>query len=487
MKTYASLQEIRNDLSSGAITVKRLVEYYHERILSHKDHNIFLETWFEEALNRADQIDQKIKAGKAGRLAGMVISIKDNLCYKGHVVTAGSKILGGFESLFTATALERILDEDVIIIGRVNCDEFAMGSSNENSSYGPVRNPLDPSRVPGGSSGGSVASVAADLCLASLGSDTGGSIRQPASFTGLVGFKPTYGRISRWGLIAYASSFDQIGPITRSPEDAALLYEIMAGYDPKDNTCSSQALEPVTGFHSPENKSYRIAYIEEAANHPGVDPEIREGFKRFLDKLREEGHIVEPVSVPLLEKMVPAYYVLTTAEASSNLARFDGVRYGYRSEKAGSVEEVIRYSRSEGFGPEVKRRIMLGTFVLSAGFFDAYYGKAQKVRKKIQEQTLDLLKKYDFILSPTSPSVAFKTGSKSDDPISMYLSDIFTVHSNLAGTPSISLPLGKNHEGLPWGIQLMGGFFCEKEIFGFSARLMSNPGYSVYSGEAIQH
>lgn len=460
--------EVKNALASGD-TVVGILEGYLAQIESTKHLNAFLEVFEESARNKAKEVDQKIKDGTAGRLAGMVIGLKDNLCYEGHKVSAASKILEGFESLYTATAVQRLLDEDAILVGRLNCDEFAMGSSNENSGFGPVLNPLGENRVPGGSSGGSAAAVAAGCCTAALGSDTGGSIRQPASFTGTVGFKPTYGRISRYGLIAYASSFDQIGPFTNDVADAALLTEIMAGSDDFDSTASTQAVDHYSSFS--EEKSLKIAVIKESFETEGIDPEIKTQTEQLIEGLKADGHHVEFVSFPYLEYMVPTYYVLTTAEASSNLSRFDGVHFGYRSTEAKGVEQTYKKSRSEGFGPEVQRRIMAGTFVLSNEYYDSYYTKGQKVRRVLQNKTNEILSDFDFILLPTTPTTAFEIDAM-NDPISMYLQDIYTVHANLTGNPAISLPIGKHSNGLPFGIQVIGQHFEEQRLFSFSNQLM---------------
>lgn len=466
---FATYSEVKKALSSG-VSVLDLLEGYLKKIEEQKDLNAFLEVFEQSAREQAKQIDAKIKAGTAGRLAGMIIAIKDNICYKGHKVSAASKILEGFESLYTATALQRLIDEDAVIIGRTNCDEFAMGSSNENSAFGTVKNPLNKNLVPGGSSGGSAAAVAAGLCTVALGSDTGGSIRQPASFTGTYGIKPTYGRISRYGLIAYASSFDQIGVFANSLEDTALVTEIMAGKDPMDSTSSSR--EVVSYTTNSENSPKRIAYISEALETEGIDPAIRQKTLDVIAALEAAGHTVEAVSFPYLEYMVPTYYVLTTAEASSNLSRFDGVHYGYRSPNAKGVEETYKASRSEGFGLEVKRRIMAGTFVLSHGYYDAYYTKGQQVRRVLRDKTDAIFANFDFILTPTTPCSAFEIASVKD-PIQMYLQDIFTVHANLTGNPAISLPLGSDAQHLPFGIQVMGKQFAENELFDFSAHLES--------------
>lgn len=474
MKTYTCLRDIQEDLRNEKLTCFDLVQNYLSNIREKKELNIFLEVYEEDAIAKSKELDKKIKNGSSGKLAGLILSIKDNICYRGHQVSAASKILEGFESLFSATVVERLLAEDAIIIGRTNCDEFAMGSSNENSAYGPVKHPLKPNRVPGGSSGGAAASVSANLCLAALGSDTGGSIRQPASFCGNIGLKPTYGRVSRHGLIAYASSFDQIGPFTNNIEDAAAILQVMAGGDEYDSTASSSEVPNyLEAINQSEDKKAKIAYLSCYVNHDGISPEVKLRTLEIIENLREAGHQVEEVDFDFLEQLVPTYYVLTTAEASSNLARYDGVHFGYRSKSANNLLSTYVKSRSEGFGKEVKRRIMLGTYVLSAGYYDAYYAKAQKVRRLIKDRTQEILKSYDFILSPTTPHTAFELGSQVKDPIKMYLEDIFTVQANLAGLPAISLPLGTSEDGLPFGIQLMTNSFQEEKLLSFSQYLIN--------------
>jgi len=454
------------------LTCLHLVKYYLQNIENQAHLNAFLEVYAEEALQRADEIDAKIAAGTAGKLAGMVVGIKDVLCYQGHRVQAGSRILDGFVSPYTATAVQRLLDEDAIIIGRQNCDEFAMGSSNENSAFGPVLNAADVSRVPGGSSGGSAVAVQADMCLASLGSDTGGSVRQPAAFCGIVGVKPTYGRVSRYGLIAYASSFDCIGTLTHNIDDAALLLEVISGSDEWDSTASQL---PVGQYlqKSESGQKFKIAYIRETLENDAIEPEIRQTLLETLSWLKNNGHSVEAISFPLLDYILPTYYILTTAEASSNLARFDGVRYGHRSPEATSLESLYKKSRSEGFGEEVKRRILLGTFVLSADYYDAYYTKAQRMRRLIQEKTRELFTQYDFILSPVAPTTAFKLGENTSDPLQMYLADIFSVQANVVGIPGMAIPAGADTNGLPIGIQVMGDFFGEEKLFAFARYLQT--------------
>lgn len=465
---YKTFTDIKAALDKGR-TVQDILQKYLENIKERKDLNAFLEVFETSAKEQALVVDEKIKNGTAGRLAGMVIGIKDNLCYKGHKVSAASKILEGFESIYTATSVERLLAEDAIIIGRLNCDEFAMGGSNENSAYGPVRNAHNEDYVPGGSSGGTATAVAAELCTVALGSDTGGSIRQPASFTGTIGLKPTYGRISRYGLIAYASSFDQIGPIGNDVADIALVTEIMAGGDEYDGTASTREVPSLKP--QPLKEKLKIAYIKETLDTDGIDPEVKERIEQLVNCLRADGHELIPVSFAYLEQMVPTYYVLTTAEASSNLSRFDGVHFGYRSSEAKGVEETYVKSRTEGFGEEVKRRIMAGTFVLSQGYYDAYYTKAQKVRRLIQDRTNEILAQNDLILLPTTPTTAFELNSVKD-PIQMYLQDIYTVQANLSGNPAISLPIGKHSNGMPFGLQLIGKHFGEKELLDTSAYLM---------------
>ena len=467
---YTTIKNLTTDLVAGKISCHQLVEEAILTIESKKHLNAFLEVFSESAKSQAKAVDAKIASKTQGKLAGVIIGLKDNICYKDHKVSCSSKILEGFESLYSATVVERLLAEDAIIIGRLNCDEFAMGSSNENSAYGNVLNPINEAYVPGGSSGGSAVAVAANLCHVALGSDTGGSIRQPASFTGTVGLKPTYGRISRWGLIAYASSFDQIGPITKTVEDAALLLEIMAGKDEYDTTASQKPIDDYTTSLN-EKKSYKIAYLKECIDSDGLDPEVKKQTLNALEKLKANGHQLSAVDFPYLDFLVPTYYVLTTAEASSNLSRFDGVHYGYRSPNATDLESTYKKTRSEGFGKEVKRRIMLGTFVLSAGYYDAYYSKAQKVRKKIREKTREILAQYDFIVTPSTPSTAFEFGKNSQDPIKMYLEDIFTVQANIVGCPAISVPNGLHSNGLPIGLQIMGRDFEEGNLLNIANQI----------------
>jgi len=473
---YSSLSEIQALLLDDSLNCLQLVEHYLSNIERTKALNAYVEVFEDEIIQQAKEIDQQIGRDKKlpKPLTGLIFSIKDVLCYKGKGVTASSKILSGFESLYTATSVQRLLDAGALVIGRTNCDEFAMGSSNENSFYGPVGNALDPERTPGGSSGGAAVSVQTDTCLIGLGSDTGGSVRQPAALCGIVGLKPTYGRISRYGLLAYASSFDQIGIFAHSTENIAHTLEHMAGVDEFDST-SSQSAVPSYSKHLDfdKNQNLSLAYVKTAVEHPSIDPAVKENFNKVLTHLEQLGHQITAVDINLLDYLIPTYYVLTTAEASSNLARYDGIRYGRRSTEAANLEETYTKSRSEGFGAEVKRRIMLGTFVLSSGYYDAFYSKAQKVRKLITEETNAILNQHDYMLLPTAPTGAFKLGEKTQDPVSMYLSDIFTVQGNLVGLPGISLPMGTDVDNFPIGFQILGRKFEEQSLLAFSKYIQS--------------
>jgi aspartyl-tRNA(Asn)/glutamyl-tRNA(Gln) amidotransferase subunit A len=450
--------KIREKLLAGELSVAAVVAGHLNQIHAHNGAlNAFLEVYEEEALAQAAAIDLKLKAGIAGKLAGLVVGVKDILCYEGHHSYAGSKILNSFQSTFSATAIQRLVDEDAIIIGRQNCDEFGMGSTNENSAFGPVLNFANPAHVAGGSSGGSAVAVQAGMCQVSLGTDTGGSIRMPAAFCGVIGLKPTYGLVSRWGLIAYASSFDTIGPITQHISDARLVLDVIKGDDGQDSTLCSSV--PVV---QADNK--RMAYIKEVVEHPSLQPEIKAAFEDQITRLRALGYTVEGVDFPFIDQLLPTYYVLTTAESSSNLSRYDGVKFGHRTEKAVDLMHLYKRTRQEGFGEEVKRRIMLGTFVLSADYYDAYYTKAQKVRRLIQDKTFAILADYDFILSPTTSTTAYRLGEKTLDPIQMYLGDLFTVQANVTGIPGLSIPMGTDSAGLPMGFQLMTSPFQEEKL-----------------------
>lgn len=475
MYKHRSIAHYHTELLNGTASCADTVQHFLHQATSHQHLNAYTKLFGEEALASAAALDARRKAGEPmGKLHGVVVALKDVICYKDHPVSAASKILSNFTSLYNATAVERLLAEEAIIIGTTNCDEFAMGSTNENSHYGKVLNALDESRVPGGSSGGSAVAVQAGLCMVSLGSDTGGSVRQPADFCGVVGLKPTYGRISRYGLIAYASSFDQIGIFANNVPDVAVLLEVMAGPDEFDSTASTEAPPAYSAATTTATKPLRIAYFKEALESPALDPEIRTSIYTLIDRLRADGHTVEPVAFEYLDYIVPAYYVLTTAEASSNLSRFDGVKYGFRAnvDKKTDLTDFYKRSRSDGFGWEVKRRIMLGTFVLSAGYYDAYFTKAQQVRQRLVEKTNLVFNNFDTIILPTAPSTAFRLGEKMDDPIAMYLADIFTVFSNLTGIPGISIPLFWHSNGMPYGLQIMTNRFCELSLLQLSHQWM---------------
>lgn len=463
MENYFSFSEIQGNLRTGKFSCVDRVLFHLSNIREKSYLNAFLSVYEEEALTRAAAIDKKIKNGSARKLAGMVIGLKDVLCHKDHPLQAGSKILNGFVSQFNATAVQRLLDEDAIIIGRQNCDEFAMGSSNENSAFGSVLNPIDNMRVPGGSSGGSAVAVAADLCQVSIGSDTGGSVRQPAAFCGVIGLKPTYSRISRFGLVAYGSSFDCIGVFSKNTEDIALVLEVIAGVDEYDSTVSQK---PVPNYSDEiiRTKKFKVAYIHHTTESEALQPEIKEAMQEAIGQLRSQGHTVAAIDFPLLEYILPTYYILATAEASANLSRYDGVRYGYCSPETTDLGSLYKKTRSAGFGKEVQRRILLGTFVLSSSYFNAYYTKAQKVRRVIREKTKAVLAEYDLVLMPTAPTTAFKLGELTDNPLEMYLADLFSVQANVVGVPAISFPFGKDKKGLPIGLQAIADDFEEAKL-----------------------
>ena len=476
MLRFNTIKDYHAALLAGQISCIQAVEFYLSQINQHQHLNSFLEVFSEEAIVRAKELDALRLAGKPlGKLHGVVVGIKDVICYDGHKVSAASKILENYTAVYSASAVQHLLDEGAIIIGRQNCDEFAMGSSNENSAYGPVKNALDNERVPGGSSGGSAVAIQANLCMVSLGSDTGGSVRQPADFCGVVGLKPSYGRISRYGLIAYASSFDQIGIFSHNVQDAALVLEVIAGADSFDSTVSSKEVPAYANLLSVNNASApkKVAYFKETLSHPGLDPEIKKQTEDYLAGLVAKGYTVDAIDFDLLSFLVPSYYVLTTAEASSNLSRFDGVKFGHRTSDAiEDLNDLYKKSRTEGFGAEVQRRILLGTFVLSAGYFDAYFTKAQQVRQKLVDLTNDLFSKYEILVSPTVPSPAFKLGANNHSATEMFLADIYTVYANLVGIPAISIPLFKHSNGMPFGLQVMTAAFNEEQLLQFSAAMM---------------
>lgn len=475
MFLFNNIDQYQASLLAGEQTCAQAVQHYLDQISKHQNLNAYLEVFAEDALARAKELDHvSEKKQLVGKLHGVVVGIKDVLCYKDHKVSAASKILENYTAVYSATAIEKLLSEGAIIIGRQNCDEFAMGSSNENSAYGPVKNAINTSLVPGGSSGGSAVAVQAGLCMVSLGSDTGGSVRQPADFCGVVGLKPSYGMISRYGLIAYASSFDQIGIFTTNIDDAALVLEAIAGADNFDSTVSDKSVPSFSKTIQVDTVPKKVAYFKETLTHPGLDPEIKQQTEAYLNGLREKGYLVEAVDFSLLSYLVPTYYVLTTAEASSNLSRFDGIRFGHRTSKPlDDLTELYKLSRTEGFGEEVQRRILLGSFVLSAGYFDAYFTKAQQVRQKLVDLTNSLFSQYDILVSPTVPSTAFEIGKHQHSATEMFLADIYTVYANLVGIPAISIPLFKHSNGMPFGLQVMSQSFNETALLQFSKKMMS--------------
>lgn len=462
-----TLKEMVRKIKSREISSEEVVASYLKNVLEKEPEvNAFLTIMADEAIEKAKEIDKRIAAGEElGALAGIPIAVKDNICTEGVNTTCASKMLEDFVPPYDATVVKKLLAEDAIIIGKTNMDEFAMGSSTENSAFKKTANPRDLTRVPGGSSGGSAAAVGADMCPVSLGSDTGGSIRQPAAFCGVVGLKPTYGLVSRFGLVAFGSSLDQIGPFSQNVEDSAYMLNILAGTDLYDST-SIRDLKKVDYTASLKDgvKGMKIGVPEEFFGE-GLDEEIKAAVEKSIETLKENGAEVEMFSLPIIKDGLAAYYIMSSAEASTNLSRYDGIRYGYRPEKFISVDELMEKSRTEGFGPEVKRRIMIGTYALSSGYYDAYYNKADKFRTKLKHDLSKTFKKYDLILGPVSPVLPFKLGEKNEDPLAMYLGDIYTINVNLAGIPAISLPGGVSKEGLPIGIQLMGDMLCEEKIF----------------------
>jgi len=461
-----TLSALRADLMEGRTKAADLAVSYYEQIEKKNPHlNIYLSLTKERALEQAARIDElAAKGDPLPALAGVPVGIKDVLVVQGVPSTAGSKILKGYRPPYNATAVAKLEAGGAVLLGKLNCDEFAMGSSNENSAYGPVRNPVDPERVPGGSSGGSAAAVAANLAVATLGTDTGGSVRQPASFCGVVGVLPTYGRVSRYGLIAFASSLDRIGPFATNVRDAATVLGVIAGHDANDATSSPAPVEDYAAESDRPVEGLRIGVPAEYFAE-GLDGEVRAAIEKGIDALKGAGCVIKPISLPHTKYAIPTYYLVATAEASANLARFDGVRYGYRSPQSDTLSDMYSHSRDEGFGAEVKRRILLGTYALSAGYYDAYYRKAQQVRRLLAEEFLRAFAHVDAIVTPTSPVPAFKLGEKTGDPLAMYLADIYTVTASLAGICGVSVPCGATQAGLPVGMQVLAKHFGESTAF----------------------
>ncbi len=466
MLNYKNHSDKLEKILSGELSLSRNVKYFLNRIEEHKNINAF-NFVFTNAVDEAEKVEKKIKENKAGKLAGMVVAIKDVLSIQDKPLTCSSNILKNFNSIYNATVVKKLIQEDAIVIGKTNCDEFAMGSSNENSAFGPVLNPVDKERVPGGSSGGSAAAVSAGLCDIALGTDTGGSIRQPAAFCGVFGLKPTYGLVSRYGLTAFASSFDTIGPFASNVEDLALALNVIAGIDKNDST-SIKIDVPDYKDNLELSQKFKIGIPKEYFDE-GINEDIKNVIFEKINLLKDNGFEIIDIELPHTEYAIAAYYILTDAEASSNLARYDGVRYSEREIENVDIKNMYLSTRSQGFGKEVKRRIMLGTYVLSTGYYDAYYKKAQKVRRLIKKDFDKAFKNVDIILTPTTPTTAFKLGEKIEDPLQMYLGDIFTVPANLAGIPAINIPIGKDENGLPIGMQLMSNQFEEAKLFQLSS------------------
>ena len=463
--TDLTVHELQEKLKNKELTITEITQAYVDRINEkEKDVEAFVTILTDEALAQAKDVQAKVESGKIkGELAGIPIGIKDNLCTKGIRTTCSSRMLEDFVAPYNATIVEKVNNENMINLGKLNMDEFAMGSSTETSYFKKTKNPWNLNKVPGGSSGGSAAAVAANLVPWALGSDTGGSIRQPASLCGVVGLKPTYGLVSRFGLVAFASSLDQIGPITKDVTDSAILLNLIAGHDERDTTSVNKEKEDYTEALKNDVKGMKIAVPKEFFGE-GISEEVKASLEKAIEKYKEMGAIVEEVSLDVAEYALATYYIIACAEASSNLGRFDGIRYGYRTKNYSNLKELFKNSRSEGFGAEVKRRIILGTYVLSSGYYDAYYKKAQQVRTLVSNKFEEVFEKYDVILTPTSPITAFNIGEKSDNPLEMYLADICTVSINIAGVPAISIPCGVNSEGMPIGMQLIGNKFQEKKI-----------------------
>jgi len=472
--SFQNISSYQQQLSEGKSSCVEAVEFYLDKIKKNERLNAFVEVYEKESITRANFLDEKRNSGKScGKLHGVVVALKDVICYKDHNISAASKMLENFVSIYDSTAVNKLLEEDAIIIGNCNCDEFAMGSTNENSVYGSVKNALDENKVSGGSSGGSAVAVQAGFCMVSLGSDTGGSVRQPADFCGIVGMKPSYGTISRHGLIAYASSFDQIGIFANNVIDVAKVLQVISGSDEYDSTVNQKKSLNVTLNFQP--KKYKIALFKNAMEHQSLDREIKKSIYELGENLESEGNEVEEINFDLIDYIVPAYYVLTTAEASSNLSRYDGVRYGYRYENNNEdLTTFYKKNRGKGFGKEVKKRIMLGTFVLSEGYYDAYFTKAQQVRNLLSLQTKEIFNNFDAVLLPTVPTTAFEAGSMKKDPIAAYLADIYTVFANLTGIPGISLPLFQHSNGMPFGVQVLTNKHNEVTLLEFSDLLLKN-------------
>jgi len=470
MELYSlTIHELQEKIRKGEVSAAQITESVFSRIdaVEERVHS-YIRLMKDEAMLQAAQADENIKKGDIKALTGIPIALKDIVCTRGIPTTCGSHILHNFVPPYNATIVEKLADAGAVFVGKANMDEFAMGSSTETSYFGPTRNPWDLSRIPGGSSGGSASAVAADECIASIGSDTGGSIRQPAALCGVVGLKPTYGRVSRFGLIAFASSLDQLGPFTKDVEDCAIMMNVMAGYDPKESTSVQADVPDYRKFLGQEIGGWKVGIPKEYFVE-GIDPEVAAAVEKTIAVVKQQGATVVDISLPHTQYCLAVYYIIAPAEASSNLARYDGVKYGFRAQDVRDLAEMYTKTRHDGFGAEVKRRIMIGTYALSAGYYDAYYGKASQVRALIRRDFDEAFQKCDVILTPTTPTPAFKIGEKTDDPLQMYLSDIFTISTNLAGIPGMSVPCGYTSAGLPIGVQFLAGHFEEGKLLQFAS------------------
>jgi len=476
---YLTAHQLKDRLKKKEISSAEITESVYSRIEAVEEKlNSYIRLEKKSALKKAAEVDKHIgSGGEISDFTGMPLAVKDNICTKGVTTTCASKILENYIPVYNATVIEKLQKQDYVLVGKANMDEFAMGSSNENSHFGPVKNPWDTGRVPGGSSGGPAACVAAGEAICSIGSDTGGSIRQPASLCGVVGFKPTYGMVSRYGLVAFASSLDQIGPLTRDVEDCAALLNVICGYDKNDSTSISGEVPDYKKYLEQDIKNLKVGVPRELMVE-GIDREVKEAVEAALKMIEEMGGSVEETSLPSLEHALSVYYIIAPSEASSNLSRFDGVRYGYRNMEQKTLRKMYRRSRAEGFGNEVKRRIMIGTYCLSAGYYDAYYEKAQRVRTLIINDFKKAFNKYDVLISPTSPTTAFKIGERTEDPLTMYLSDICTIPVNLAGLPAVSIPAGLSGDGLPIGVQIIGNILREDNVLMAARRLEEAIGFT---------
>ncbi len=476
---YLTAHQLKDRLKKKEISSTEVTESVYSRIEAVEEKlNSYIRLEKKSALKKAAEVDKYIgSGGEISDFTGIPLAVKDNICTKGVTTTCASKILENYIPVYNATVIEKLEKQDYVLVGKANMDEFAMGSSNENSHFGPVKNPWDTGRVPGGSSGGPAACVAAGEAICSIGSDTGGSIRQPASLCGVVGFKPTYGMVSRYGLVAFASSLDQIGPLTRDVEDCAALLNVICGHDKNDSTSISGEVPDYKKYLEQDIKNLKVGVPRELMVE-GIDREVKEAVEAALKMIEEMGGSVEETSLPSLEHALSVYYIIAPSEASSNLSRFDGVRYGYRNMEQKTLRKMYRRSRAEGFGNEVKRRIMIGTYCLSAGYYDAYYEKAQRVRTLIINDFKKAFKKYDVLISPTSPTTAFKIGERTEDPLTMYLSDICTIPVNLAGLPAVSIPAGLSGDGLPIGVQIIGNILREDNVLRAARRLEEAIGFA---------